>query len=155
MCHTSSLINHQLRVYYHLPVVSPFSPREEQDDKQRDDGDDAAGCCPDSRIFDCFCESVELGESRFPGHLGSSSAGLVMVPLWADGVRWWNRRRQSEYGYVCGSRQVYNCVMKQVRMPLGLEKAKGTRECSKGSTWLAEGGEGFVFPLLKRFVVGS
>lgn len=75
---TSSLVNHQLGVYHHLPVVSPFSPREEQHNKQRDNGDDASGCCPDPGIFDCFCKSVELGESRFPGHLGSS-AGLLKV----------------------------------------------------------------------------
>ena len=68
-CRTSALINHQLRVYQHLPVFRPFPPREEQHHDQRDDSDNAAGRCPDPRILDRLGEGIEPRESRFRRHV--------------------------------------------------------------------------------------
>lgn len=67
--HTSSLVYNELGVDDYPPVVSPFSPGEEDHDEQGDNGDNATRRSPYPRILDCFCEGIEPCESRLGGHV--------------------------------------------------------------------------------------
>lgn len=55
---TSRLVNNELRLHHHTPVVRPFSPNKPQDYQQRGDGDDTTGVRANARILDGLGEGV-------------------------------------------------------------------------------------------------
>lgn len=75
MFRTSALVDHQLGADDNCSVVGPFSPRQEEDNNKRDDGNNASTRSSDSCLVDRLGKGVEPRESRFGRHLDQ---GLVL-----------------------------------------------------------------------------